>query len=122
MLFLLFSCRCHEILGEELLHGQIFQLPISHSFHSIGSFGFGFLGNPIGGLHFWISCLHPIHPWHKCLDWSPPKSKIPILRVILDLKIERKKTLVRDKLFWNCLAYLQSDWDFLGLNQSSQFD
>ena len=89
---------------------------------SIGSLRSGLLGNPIGGLHFCDYGLHPFHPWHKCLDWLSPKSNHPSFWVNLVLKIKRKKTLVRDKLFWICLAYLQSIWDFLGQYQSSQWN
>ena len=88
---------------------------------SIGSLRFAHQGNPIGGLHFWNCCLHPFHPWHKFLDWSPPKSKKAILWEILDLKIKIKDTLVREKLFRICRGYLQPRWNFLGRNQSSQW-
>ena len=43
------------------------------------------------------------------------------LWVILDLKMKRKKTLVRLKLFWICLAYLHSRWDYLPPGQSIQW-
>ena len=112
--------RYHKILVVQQTRAKILQFA-NFQLLSNGSLRSGLLGNPIGRLHFFHCGLHPIHPWHKCLDWSPPKSMFPIFWVILDLKIKRKKTLVRDKLFWICLAYLQSIQDFLGPIQSSQW-
>ena len=115
----MFNYRYHRILEVELTRALILQLA-NFQLLSKGSFGSGLLGNPIGRLHF-CNFHHPIHPWHKFLDWSPPKSKKAILWEILDLKIKIKDTLVREKLFRICRGYLQPRWNFLGRNQSSQW-
>ena len=118
--------RCHKFLVVQKTRGKILQIA-NFQLLSNCSLRSGLLGNPIGRLHFWDCCnqicnvgLHQIHPWHKYLDWSAPKSNHPIFWVILDLKIKRK-TLVRDKLFLICLEYLQSIQDFLGPIQWSQW-
>ena len=101
----------------QLKHGKILEIPISPPFLAIGTFQSGLLGNPIGRLLIVHFGIHPIHPWHKYLEWFPPEEDYPMFWVILELKIKRKKTLVRDKLFLICLLCLQSRWDFLGPNQ-----
>jgi len=114
---LLFNCRCHKTPEETMTHDPFFQLPTSQTFLAIGSFESGFQGNPNGGLQT-CDCYHHVHPRHKYLEWFPPELDQTIFWVILDLKMKRKKTLFRDKLFWICLAYLQSRWDYLLSGQS----
>merc|ERR1712111_142354 len=96
-IILLFNYRYHKILEQELTRGCISQIA-NFQLLSIGSLRSGLLGNPTGGLHFCHYRHYHLHPWHKCLDWSAPKSNHPIFWVILDL---------------------QSSWDFLGPNRSS---
>ena len=69
---LLFNCRYHMILVLELTRGYVLQIE-NFQLLSNGSFGSGLLCNSIGGLHFCDYGLHQVHPWHKYLDWSPPK-------------------------------------------------
>ena len=98
---------------------SILQILISLAFLAIGSFEYGLQGKPICRLQTWNHChMTHIHPRHKYLEWFPQELDPTIFWVILDLKIKRKKTLVRDKLFWICLEYLQSRWDYLLPGQS----
>ena len=70
--------RYRKILVVQKTRGLILQIPTFQLVPS-GSLRSGLLGNPIGILHFLHFCIHPFHPWHKCLDWSSPKSKNSIL-------------------------------------------